>query len=66
MSSTHPALPVGSNLIALDWLASSVHINDKLVEVNRFEPTYFDGADVRLKKILFLSKTSLHQSLGWV
>ena len=53
---THPALPVGRNLIALDWLTSSLRLKNDAVNITRFEPTYFDGADARLKKIIFLSK----------
>jgi len=52
-------------LIALDWLAaSSLLLKSEAIEIKQFQPTDFDGADVRLKKLIFLSKAMLHQSLG--
>lgn len=64
LSSTHPALPVGRNLIALDWLASCSNLKISALELSQFEPSYFDGADARLKKLLFLSNVLLQESLG--
>lgn len=58
-------MPVGRNLIALDWLAaSSLLLKSEAIDIKQFQPTDFDGADARLKKLIFLSKAMLHQSLG--
>jgi hypothetical protein len=57
-------LPVGSNLITLDWLAASSLLKNEAIEIKQFQPTEFDGADARLKKFLFLSKSMLYQSIG--
>lgn len=57
-------MPVGHNLISLDWLAASLHLNKNAFEIRQFEPTDFDGADVRLKKLLLLNKALSNQSLG--
>lgn len=64
ISSIHPALPVGRNLIALDWLASSSSFKSQLTRAESFEPTFFDGADARLKKIILLSYITSQQSGG--
>ena len=64
LCSTHPALPIGRNLIALDWLAASSFLKNEAIEIKQFYPTEFDGADARLKKLIFLSKVMFHQSIG--
>lgn len=61
---THPAMPVGRNLVSLDWLASSLHLKKDGFEIRQFEPSDFDGADARLKKLLLLNKALYNQSLG--
>ncbi|XP_059351271.1 uncharacterized protein LOC130691362 isoform X2 [Daphnia carinata] len=60
---THPAMPVGRNLISLDWLASSLHLKKSRFEIRQFEPNDFDGADARLKKLLLMNKALYNQSL---
>ncbi|XP_032778780.2 uncharacterized protein LOC116917422 isoform X3 [Daphnia magna] len=60
---THPAMPVGRNLVSLDWLASSLHLKKDGFEIRQFEPSDFDGADARLKKLLLLNKALYNQSL---
>lgn len=59
VSSTHPALPVARNLIALDWIASGRLREDSFGDPEfycGFQPTPFDGADARLKKVAVLNK----------
>ncbi|KAI9565009.1 hypothetical protein GHT06_008751 [Daphnia sinensis] len=60
---THPAMPVGRNLISLDLLGSSLHLKKDGFEIQQFEPNDFDGADARLKKLLLLNKALYNQSL---
>ena len=53
---TQPGLSVARNLIALDWLAKAQRLNEDCFQIEQFEPTPFDGADARLKKIILLNK----------
>lgn len=55
------------NLIALDWIAIGKLKEgcfDGLEFQHFFQPTPFDGADARLKKVAVLSKTLCHNPQG--
>lgn len=53
---TQPGLSVARNLITLDWLATAQRLNENCLQAKQFEPTPYDGADARLKKIILLNK----------